>query len=510
MSLGSVLGTARSALAAQQLAIETAGHNIANAQTEGYSRQRVELAPASAQRWLYGSVGTGVAVTDVRRARDVLLDGAVRRETGGDAAASARRELLGAVEEVLGEPSDTGLANALDAFWSSWSELATSPTSAAARSVVVQRASAAASTLNGFDARLDVLRDQTLARVDTAVNTVNGLARRIADLNGRIAGTEAGGPQRANDLRDLRDRAVDELARYGDVQALDRPDGSVQLLFGTHTLVDGVHARALARTTDALGRAALALADAPGRALQPTGGSLQATLDFLNDDLQGARDQLDATANALARTVNAVHAQGRDAAGNAAPPVFVDRFSDAFDAGASAFRVPLAAGAVTARTIGVSAALRADASRVAASADPARPAGNDVALALAGLRTGAAVTVAGVTIEATFRLPNRRALPASADGATEPPMLAATAPTSFADHYRSAASGLAVRVQDAGAAAEVRAALAAQARGRRDSVTGVNVDEELTSLMRAQQAYAAAAKVVSAADEMLRTLVEMV
>jgi flagellar hook-associated protein 1 FlgK len=158
MSLGSVLGTARSALAAQQLAIETAGHNIANAQTEGYSRQRVELAPASAQRWLYGSVGTGVAVTDVRRARDVLLDGAVRRETGGDAAASARRELLGAVEEVLGEPSDTGLANALDAFWSSWSELATSPTSAAARSVVVQRASAAASTLNGFDARLDVLR----------------------------------------------------------------------------------------------------------------------------------------------------------------------------------------------------------------------------------------------------------------------------------------------------------------------------------------------------------------
>jgi flagellar hook-associated protein 1 FlgK len=118
--------------------------------------------------------------------------------------------------------------------------------------------------------------------------------------------------------------------------------------------------------------------------------------------------------------------------------------------------------------------------------------------------------VGGVTVEATFRLPNRRALPVSADGATEPPMLAATAPTSFADHYQAVASGLAVRVQDAGAAAEVRAALAAQARGRRDSVTGVNVDEELTSLMRAQQAYAAAAKVVSAADEMLRTLVEMV
>jgi flagellar hook-associated protein 1 FlgK len=513
MSLGSVLGTARSALAAQQLAIETAGHNIANAQTEGYSRQRVELAPASAQRWLYGSVGTGVAVTDVRRARDVLLDGAVRRETGGDAAASARRELLGAVEEVLGEPSDTGLANALDAFWSSWSELATSPTSAAARSVVVQRASAAASTLNGFDARLDVLRDQTLARVDTAVNTVNGLARRIADLNGRIAGTEAGGPQRANDLRDLRDRAVDDLAKYGNVQAFDRPDGSVQVVFGTYTLVDGAGAKSLVRTTDVLGRAALAMREAPDRPLTPTGGSTQAMVDFLNTDLRGAQDQLDAVANALARGVNALHAQGRAADGSAPPDFFVDRRDGTFDASASAFRSPPAAGAVTARTITLSAALRDAPGRVATSTDAARPADNDVALALAALRTSASVTLAGVTTSMVFRTPDRAAPPTVVGGPggyTQPGALPDTAPTRMADYYQGVLGGLAVRAQDASAAADVHGTLGAQARARRESVTGVSLDEELTSLMRSQQAYAAAAKVISAADEMMQTLVNIV
>jgi flagellar hook-associated protein 1 FlgK len=512
MSLGSVLSVARTALNSHQVAIETAGHNIANAQTEGYSRQRVEYAANYPQRWSYGSVGTGVVIADVRRARDAQLDVTVRRENGGEAAASTRRELLGAVEGVLGEPSDTGLANAMDAFWSSWSDLATNPTSRAAKSVVLQRGGAVAEALNGFDARLDELRSQTTLRLDNSLTAVNGLAARVAQLNGQIVGTEVGGGRQANDLRDQRDKAVDELARYADVQALERPDGSVQVLFGTHTIVDGVHAKSVARVTDALGRAAVAMSDAPGRPMQPAGGSTQAMADFLNHDLRGAQDQLDAVANALARTVNEVHGRGRGASG-AAPSFFVDRGTNAFDASASAFRTPLAAGAVTARTIGINAALRDDPARVATTSDAARPTDNDVALALAGLRTGATATVGGATTASVFRLPNRLVPPAVVSGPgghSEPPPLADTAGTSFADFYQSAAGALAVRVQDAGAAAEVRETLAAQARGRRDSVTGVNMDEELTSLMRAQQAYAAAAKVVNAADEMMRTLVDMV
>jgi flagellar hook-associated protein 1 FlgK len=513
MSLGSVLSVARTALNAHQIAIATAGHNIANAQTAGYSRQRVELTPNHPQRWPLGSVGTGVVVGNVTRARDRLLDTTVRAEVGGEAAASTRRDLLAAVEGVLGEPSETGLANAMDAYWSSWSDLATSPTSLAARHVVLQRGGAAADTLNAFDERLDTLRAQTLTRFDNSLTAVNGLAARVAQLNGQIAGAEAGSGKQANDLRDERDRALDELSQYGDVRALERFDGSVQVLFGTYTLVDGIHAKSVARTADALGRVAVAMSDAPERALQPAGGSTQAMADFLNVDLRGAQDQLDALANALARTVNAVHGQGRDAAGGAAPAFFVDRRTGAFDAAASPFRVPLVDGAVTARTIGVNPALRAQPTRVATSSAAARPTDNDVALALAGLRANATTTLDGVTTTTVFRLPDRSVIPTTVPGAgghTEPPPLADTPATKFSDFYQAAVGGLAVRVQDAGAAADVRATLVAQARGRRESVSGVNVDEELTSLMRAQQAYAAAAKVISAADEMMKTLVAMV
>jgi flagellar hook-associated protein 1 FlgK len=154
MSLGSVLSVARQALAVQQNIIQTAGHNIANAETPGFSRQRVEVSAMYPQLLPAGALGTGVQVDNIRRSRDTLLDGTWRREAGGSAGATLRRDLLANVEGVLGEPSDTGLAAAMDAMWSAWSDLAAAPTSGAARAVVVQRASTVATTLNGFDQRL--------------------------------------------------------------------------------------------------------------------------------------------------------------------------------------------------------------------------------------------------------------------------------------------------------------------------------------------------------------------
>jgi flagellar hook-associated protein 1 FlgK len=164
----------------------------------------------------------------------------------------------------------------MDALWDSWSDLAAAPTSRAARSVVLQRAGAAADALNQFDARLLALREQTTLRVDATLGEANGLARRVAELNGHIVRAEVGGQGEASDLRDERDAAVDRLAALTGATAEERPDGSVQVTVAGYTLVDGIHPRALTRTTDALGRTALALADTPGRALKPIGGSAQA------------------------------------------------------------------------------------------------------------------------------------------------------------------------------------------------------------------------------------------
>jgi len=502
MSLTSILSVARTAMNYQQAVIQTAGHNIANAETEGFSRQRVDAMAAVPQRFPYGSVGTGVAIDDIRRARDVLLDQSYRRESSGHGAASLRQELLASVEGVLGEPSDEGLSAAMDAFWSSWSELANQPTSQAARSVVQQRARNVATQLNGMDARLSELRAQTATRLDNALTELNGLAATVAELNGRIVAAEVGGAS-ANDLRDQRDLAVDRLSRLGETRVLPQRDGSVTVLLGNNTLVDGVSAQRLQVASDANATVELAFASAPGKPILSVGGAVQTLLDFQNGELAETQERLDALANTLARAVNAIHTRGND--GTAGAPydaLFVDKAADAYAAG-DPFAVPPVPGVVTARNIGLASAIDRDASRIASTSSRVdRPADNDVALALAGLRTASAAVLGGVTLATVdFTVVDR---------STNPAGRKTTPPVSMADFFRTTASGLASQVKDAESAAAVRKTLLEQADARRTSVSGVNVDEELTTLMRAQQAYAAAAKVISAADEMMQTLIGMI
>ena len=503
MSLGSILSVARSALSHQQLVIQTAGHNIANAETEGFTRQRVDGQAAYPQRFPYGSVGTGVAVDDIRRQRDVLLDVSYRSEASGYGAASLRQELLSGVEGILGEPSDDGLAAAMDAFWSGWSELANAPTSAAARSVVQQRARNVTSLFNTYDARLTATRDQTRLRLENSLVELNALTDEIARLNGRIVSAEVGG-QMANDLRDQRDLAVDKLSKLGDLRALPQPDGAVTIVLGNTTVVDGIHATPLRIAATEGATLQLATAARPYQPLQAIGGSTQAMVDFLNVELSDVQEKLDALANGFARAVNAIHQRGND--GTPAAPYdafFVDKTTDGFAPGGDPHDRPLPANTVTARTIGLFSAIDADASRIATtSSRTARPADNDIALALAGLRTASRVTVGGVDLgPIAYTLVDR---------STNPPGRVTQSGTSLADFYRATTSALATNVKDAESAATVRRTLTEQADQRRQAISGVNIDEELTTLMRAQQAYAAAAKVITVADEMMQSLVNMI
>lgn len=513
MSLGSVLSVARQALAVQQNIIQTAGHNISNAETPGFSRQRVEVSAMHPQVLPFGTIGTGVQVDDIRRSRDALLDVTWRREAGGSAGAGLRRDLLSNVEGVLGEPSETGLAAAMDAMWSAWSDLAAAPTSAAARAVVVQRAGTVATTLNGFDQRLGDFRQQTQLRLTDTITQLNGLATQIAQVNGQIVSAEVSGNQ-APDLRDRRDLLIDQMAQLGDVRVFEGPNGSAQVLVGNNLVVDGVTAKQfrIAAPLDASDVSVnIATVGDPARPLLPFGGRIGEMVSVLNGSLRDTQDRLDALATALARSVNAIHGAGVDASGAPAGPLFVDRSSrptdpplEQFDPGGDPFRLPTATkGTITARTIGVHLDLQTNPQRLATTSSAARPADNDVALAMAALRTHSVVTLPNATPPRTVRTDHQlRGQPAP--DPTRPP--AAT----LGEHYRAAASSLGTQVRDATSEAAVRQTLADQADQRRAALSGVNIDEELTTLMRAQQAYAAAAKVVSMADEMMQTLVAMI
>jgi flagellar hook-associated protein 1 FlgK len=156
-TFGSILGSARDAIGAQQAAIQTTSHNIANAQTAGFSRQRVELTPNYPELMPYGSIGTGVLIGNITRARDSFLDTSFRRETSATEGFGMRSDLLSEIEGIFNEPSDAALASTLDAFWNSWGDLSNTPGSATAQGLVKQRGAQVADMLNSTATRLNEL-----------------------------------------------------------------------------------------------------------------------------------------------------------------------------------------------------------------------------------------------------------------------------------------------------------------------------------------------------------------
>ena len=207
-SLGGILSTARTAIAAHQVAVQVTSQNVANAETEGYSRQRALITANVPMRTTFGMMGTGVLVNGVTRTRDTLLDVAYRRDNGSASSAEARQQVLTGVQAAFGEPSAQGLSATLDAFWSSWADLANDPSSATARGVVQQRALQVARGINGLDDKVSGQVDDVTARLRDDVGSINRLAKQLGEMNRQIVSAEVGGLE-APDLRDQRDRLVD-------------------------------------------------------------------------------------------------------------------------------------------------------------------------------------------------------------------------------------------------------------------------------------------------------------
>lgn len=473
----SLLGIGRTALLTQQRALQVVSQNIANVETPGYSRQEALLSASNPVRMPWGVVGTGVEIVDVTRKRDQLLDTAFRDNEGRAAGADTRRSLLTGVEQIFGEPSDRGMSTALDQFWSSWSDLSANPSSPAARSAVQQRGRQVAQLFNSYDRQLTSMRDQAISRVQSTVLEVNNLATQVADLNGRILSSEAGG-RTAGDLRDARDLAIDRLSTLVGASSTTNIDGTLTVTIANATLVDNTTARPLTVSFDPPPTPpALVPADLPIQLrlgsspdpLPPTGGQLGASIVVVNRDVPDMRAKLDALAAALASEVNTVHNTGFTFPTNLPPGVAAGDF---FDPGS-------VAQPVTAASFKLLKAIDDDASGIAASTDQNGPTNNAVALAMTALR----------------EKPNTVSL-----GGTS---------GSFLGFFRTTMTQLGLETSRAGTEAEAFQALTVQAENRRQEVSGVNLDEELVAMMRFQQAYAAAAKLITTADEMMQTLLTL-
>jgi flagellar hook-associated protein 1 FlgK len=464
MSIGSILNSARQGMRAQQTAVQIASNNIANAETVGYSRQRVDLRAALPTRFSFGTVGTGVEIAGISRSRDALLDMAYRSNSQASTNASTRSATLTEIQNVFNEPSDTGLSASLDAFWGAWSDLANDPTNTAAKSMVRQAGNNVASTLNRFASQLDQIDQFNREGMNADVNSANNIARSIADLNTQIISAETGN-QTANDLRDQRDVLLDKLSDLVGGQFVEHADGAIAYYVGGRMLIDHDDVKPMTMNDNYPPTVTMPQNASPVTGI---GGSLGARLEISTTDIPSTMSKLDGIAAGLITNINAIHSTGTTYNGN--PPV-----------GAAAGNFFDATTPATARAIKLDPTMTSGSAVAAAAPGNPGPGNNAVAAALTALRsTAVSLTDSTGTTSATF-----------------------------SDFFSETVGTVATAVKDATDQAAVQKTLASNADSRRQSVSGVSTDEELVSVIEHQHAYQAAARLVTVVDEMMATLVEL-
>jgi flagellar hook-associated protein 1 len=297
------LQTALSGLIANQDAIDVTGHNITNANTPGYSRQRAVLdtnipLPIEAMSQITGhggQLGTGVNVESITRIRNTYLDAQFRTQNATLGAASSETEELQQAQSAFDEPSATGVSSQLSAFWSAWSSLANSPFSEGAKEGVVSAGTQLATTLNQLSAQLTAVATQATQQY-TAITGPTGQvqddAKQIAQLNQQIKLAEQAG-QTPNDLLDRRDLLLDKLSELASTTVVKAPDGTDTVSFGdaAKPLVEGTTVNWPQALTAAAGGQLGALLGVSG-----PGGQLASYQSALNE-----------VAASLAGSVNALH-----------------------------------------------------------------------------------------------------------------------------------------------------------------------------------------------------------
>ena len=456
--INQLFSIARTGLIASQRAVEAAGNNISNANTPGYSRQRVDLVNGDPVQLANYEAGTGVRVAGIDRVRDSLLDASVRNASASGTGFGQKLFLLEGVEASLSEPGNSGLGAALDRFWGAWGDLANDPSSSSARLAVRATGEQVAASFHRIDNAISSAKTSGAERLNISVNELNQLSAEVAELNREIQGAEAGGGQ-APALRDRRDLALDRMSEIAGVEIISRSDGTVAAHLNGRVVVDGGTARPLSVTVTG---GVYAVETASGPINAPGNGGIGTLLQVLNTDLPALESDLDQLANAVVTEVNTLHNTGTNPNGNTG----VDFFDPV---------------GVTAGSINIGAVIAGDAQEIAAGTPDGgglyQAGENDVALGLADLRNASVATLGGATITA-----------------------------SYGDYV----SDLGLSVFDARQGQEAQDALKFQAEIRRSEVSGVSIDEEMIDLIRFQQSYTAAARMVTTADEMLQTIVNMV
>ncbi|MEO1244384.1 MAG: flagellar hook-associated protein FlgK [Pseudomonadota bacterium] len=318
--MADILNTSLSGMRAFQRALEVTSHNIANANTPGYSRQVAEFTTREGQGTGNGFVGTGTQIATVKRIYDAILGEQLQNSTTGLARFETLAGLSGRVDSLLADPN-TGLNDGLQSFFNAVQDLANDPASVPTRQALLGEAEGLAGRFRALDARLGEVDAEVNDRIRLAVDDINRLAEAIADVNDKITLT-AGIGQPPNDLLDERDRLVLALSEQVSVSTVMQDDGAMNVFIGSgQSLVVGANARTLGTAGGEFDPTRTVVNYVGTAGTTPldtslTGGTLGGLLDFRANLLDPARQSLGQTALAFASSFNEQHMSGMDLRGN--------------------------------------------------------------------------------------------------------------------------------------------------------------------------------------------------
>ncbi|MEK4004046.1 flagellar hook-associated protein FlgK [Paenibacillus sp. FSL H3-0333] len=514
--------TARRSLFTQTAALNTTGHNIANANTEGYTRQRVNMKAAIPieaygmnNSTMPGQLGTGVEFSSIERIREMFLDDQFRGENSASGNWSIQSDTLDKLEAIVNEPSDTGVRIVLDNFWKSWSDLSKNPEDPTARKIVVQTAQALTDAMNYMSTQLSNLDRDLSTNIDVKGKEIQSYLSSIADLNQSISKIEGMG-DKANDLRDQRDLLTDKLSKIANITILDT-DAGYNISLGTQPLVQGATVSAAVDSTFL--NTAFASGDLKA-------GEAYGMLFSKNTYVADYRKQLDAMANTIANgevqvtipsgsnlpagttvlkdseIINADGTKTTLSAGSAVPiPLPGDlkttvkglnglhQLGYALNgtSGRPFFTSSVAGEAITAANLKLNPEIAADPTLFATSLRTTTDTSGNVSV-VKGNNT-LALLFSNMKDNNTF---------ATADG---------TKTGTVGSYLSSMVGQLGIQSQEATRQASNADYLVEQVNSRRQSVSGVSLDEEMSNMLVFQHAYSAAARFMTTYDELLDKLI---
>ncbi|MCY4523771.1 MAG: flagellar hook-associated protein FlgK [Halobacteriovoraceae bacterium] len=485
--MSNLLEIGKSGLFASKKSLETTAHNLANTNTEGYSRQRAEMQNSRPLPKHGLILGTGVDVKQIKRIHDSNVEKGLNKALSKHHFFNERSSQLEKIEKAFNEIDVEGLHKVLGRFYNSFRQLANKPENEAIRSIVRENARLVIKDFRALRQQLDLAARSIDNRIMNGINEINEKIQLITELNVKIRILEAGNDE-SGDLRDLRDRAARKLSEYFKINYYhDNKGAFIVSAEGVGTLVTGgigqklktVHKSQQESSNNMANSVEIYLENKPGYKITERfkDGNLSSLVNLRNKDIRNLQDNIDNTAYELIQTVNAVHRRGFV---NRTIPIDDKKMPDLNDQkgptfGVNFFKEPNRR-YQAALDMDLSDAIKNDLSNMATALSPNKPGDNRVALAISKLQHEKVMENGTATIEENF-LKN--------------------------------IGHIGLKAQKANFDKEHSKGILNQLNSIRERVSGVSIDEEAANMIKFQNAYEASAKVMSTADAMFKAILSI-